>query len=129
MLLKSFLMSSRRFTVRLENAHFFARHGVLPQEKIVGNEFRVDIGVSFDAPAAFSDADIETTVSYAHLYDIAREVMETPFQLLETVAAEIADRIADRFGTVDEIKVKINKLRPPISGFDGSASVEYCWER
>lgn len=122
-------MSSRRFTVRLENAHFFARHGVLPQEKIVGNEFRVDIAVSFVAPADFSDADIETTVSYAHLYDIAREVMKTSFQLLETVAAEIADRIADRFGTVDEIKVKITKLRPPISGFDGSASVEYCWER
>ena len=122
-------MSSRRFTVRLEDAHFFARHGVLPQENIVGNEFRVDIAVSFDAPAAFSDTDIETTVSYVHLYDIAREVMETPFRLLETVASEIADRIADRFGTVDEIKVKITKMRPPISGFDGSASAEYSWQR
>lgn len=113
-----------RFVIRLENLSFYARIGVEQQERIVGNEFAVDITACCNADV-FADEDLDSTVSYAEIYDIVAEEMHRPRLLLETVAREIGERLRRKYEVIESVSVKIVKKAPPIPGIQGSASVEY----
>jgi dihydroneopterin aldolase len=59
---------------------------------------------------------LQDTVSYAHLYRVAKEVMEQePKNLLETLAQQIASGVLDRF-PVRAVRVRVTKTSPPIRG-------------
>lgn len=102
--------------------------GVMPQEREVGNDFCLDVRLSVDA-GKFVSENIETTVSYADIYDIIADEMSKQWLLLESVAKEIAERILRFKVTIQDVDVKITKLSVPITGIDGFCSVEYCAER
>ena len=56
------------------------------------------------------------TVSYTHLYRVAKEVMEgEPKYLLEALAEEIASCSLGSF-PLQAVRVKVKKTRPPIKG-------------
>jgi dihydroneopterin aldolase len=112
------------FTIRLEDLHFFSRIGVMEQERVVGNEFRVDI--AFDLPSDdFVDEDLSTTISYADVYDYVSECMNTECLLLETVAKRIGEGLLNKYERIFNIRVKICKLSVPVVNMTGCASVEY----
>lgn len=115
------------YTVSLEDVRIFARHGLLPQETKVGNEFRIDLDVCYPAEEKELPADenIEDTISYVDLYDIVRREMDVNRKLLETVAREIARSIKKAYPFVTSVRCKITKLTPPISNFEGHASVTF----
>jgi dihydroneopterin aldolase len=115
-------------TVALEGVKFFARHGVLPQERVVGNEFEVSLEVVYAAPKVVNDS-LDCTISYADLYDIVAARMGQPAQLLERVAWCVAEDVRLRYPQVLSVSVKISKLAPPILGMDGSASVKFDWKK
>ncbi len=116
--------------VRLETLRFAGCHGVFEQEVSVGNEFVVDMEVKYlsDLATMVSD-DLNHTVSYADLYAVVKEQMAVRSALLEAVAARILHCVETRWPQVIEAKVKIRKVRVPISGIDGSASVELSMVR
>lgn len=111
-------------TVRLENCRFFAFHGVMPRERRCGNEFEVSVAVDYSVTLPADDL-LEGTVSYADIYEIVKEEMAVPRQLLETVARAISARIEAQYPVSNEIRVTIRKLTPPIPGITGSASVTF----
>lgn len=106
-----------------------ARHGLLPQERVVGNDF--EVSVSVDIPVTDDDVmseSIDRSVSYASLADIVRSVMREPCDLLETVAARIRHAIVDAYPHVKGGVVEVRKLTPPIpSTRMESASVALRW--
>lgn len=112
------------FTIRLEDLRFYSRIGVFEQERKVGNEFKVDCAIETDA-SSFSPECLDSTISYAEVYDIITEVMDKEWLLLESVAAEISHRCRNRWPSILTIATKITKLAPPISSIQGVASVEY----
>lgn len=112
------------FTIRLEDLRFFARIGVDNQERKVGNDFRVDLALSFNAEN-FIVENIQSTVSYAEVFEIVQSVMGEKWLLLESVSQAISAKIRDRWPLLMDISVKITKLAPPIPGLQGSASVEF----
>lgn len=69
-------------------------HGVFEHEKRDGQDFYVDITVWMDlAPAAASD-DLDDTLDYGGLAERAAAIVAGPSRdLIETVAAEIADGV------------------------------------
>lgn len=132
--------SRSEFEIRLENARFYAFHGVSDQERKVGNDFEVNVSLRVKYSDVIADDRIGATVSYADIYEIVRSAMEKPRLLLETVAVSIATAISERYRIIssdiiccpDEYLEKpivtggvisIKKLSPPIPGFTGSASV------
>ena len=116
----------QRFTIRLRDCRFFAYHGVFDTERRAGNEFVLNLEVSYTPAADAAESDsLDSTISYAELYEIAKEEMAKPRQLLETVAATIARRIAASLPIAERIKVRIAKTTPPISGITGDAEVEF----
>lgn len=115
--------SSDILTIALEDVRLYGCHGVMEQERRVGNEFRLDLSVECAAPEGCRTDSVEGTVSYADLYDVAVAEFAVPSALLEHVAHRITDSIERRWPQLTRIEVRIAKLTPPISGFAGTASV------
>lgn len=113
--------------ISLKNLRFHARHGVLPEERILGNAFKVNLYVKIRDNEDMLNDRLEGTVSYADLFDIVKEEMEKPSELLESVCMRIGQRITRQYDKVYEGKVEITKAVPPVDGMIGEASVEYSF--
>ena len=70
--------------ISLEGLNIYARHGVMEQERKVGNRFVVDISLSYPPALEAARTDtLDSTINYAELAAIIKETMETPSFLLE----------------------------------------------
>ncbi|REE74055.1 dihydroneopterin aldolase [Rhodococcus wratislaviensis] len=80
--------------IELRGLKVRGNHGVFEHEKRDGQDFYVDITVWMDlAPAAASD-DLDDTLDYGGLAERAAAIVAGPSRdLIETVAAEIADGV------------------------------------
>ena len=101
-------------TILLPQMHFHARHGVLPQERLVGAQFTVSLEVSTRFDQALQSDSLEGTVSYADIHAAVKDEMSTPSALLEHVAGRIAHRLLHDFPTIDSLKLELMKQNPPM---------------
>ena len=108
----------------------FGRHGVLPEEAVLGQRFYISLEAGGDlAPAGRSDA-VADTVSYADLTQIAVEIAtDRRFNLIEALAETIAAAILDRCAPVDSITVRIDKPSAPVPAILDGVSVEITRRR
>jgi dihydroneopterin aldolase len=97
--------------VELEGLEVLGRHGVLDEERREGQTFLYDVRLEL-AGAPPSDR-VEDTVDYRDIADCVREVSDSrQFNLLETLAAAVADALAERFA-VERVRVRVRKPSPP----------------
>ena len=115
------------FTISLNNVRFRAYHGLYPEERQKGNDFVVNMQVSF-IPVSGSVLSLEDTIDYAELFEIINAIMQQPVDLLETLLQTITNNVAKQFPQIKRIDVSVEKLNPPIDKFTGSAAVKYCRE-
>ena len=115
----------------LTGMQFYGFHGVNPEERRLGQPFVVDLEAEIDLRQAGRSDHLAETVSYAHLYRTARQVMEgEPRQLLEAAAENIAELMLALYSSIDAVRVRVSKPRPPIKGsVIESAAVEIYRER
>ncbi|WP_328390202.1 dihydroneopterin aldolase [Nocardia sp. NBC_00416] len=100
--------------IELRGLRVFGHHGVFEHERRDGQEFVVDLTVWSDFTAAAATDDLAHTVDYGALAELAvRVVAGPPRNLIETVAAEIADRVCAVPG-VAEVEVVLHKPAAPI---------------
>ena len=103
-------------TIKISNIRVYAYHGCLVEEGKIGSDYRIDLKVKANLkPSAKSD-QLADTVDYVHLNRIVKEEMAVRTKLLETVAKLILDRILRELSIVNEAKIKVSKLNPPIGG-------------
>ncbi len=100
-------------TVEINGLRLYAYHGVMEQEKRVGNEFEINMSLRCVSDDAGRNDDLSTTVNYAEVIDTIREVMATPSLLLENVAWRLREEITRRFPLVSGGSVNVRKLTPP----------------
>ncbi len=117
-------------TITLDRLRIRACHGVLEQERKIGNDYEVTVSLSY--PPALTAArtdELESTVNYAEIASIVRVEMGRPSQLLENVAWRIRRALVGRYPEVASGRVVVTKLLPPIEGvqLDG-ASVGLSWD-
>ena len=106
----------QRDRIVLEGMRFYGFHGVNPEERVLGQEYLVDLTVEMDLSRAGRSDRLEDTISYAHIYRAVKEVMEgEPRNLLEAAAQSIADRVLADF-PVELVAVRVKKPHPPIRG-------------
>jgi dihydroneopterin aldolase len=91
-------------------------HGVLPEEQERAQPFEVDLEILLNlGPAGTSDA-LADTVDYGTLCDVVRRVVaEEHYQLLERLAARIAE-VCRAEPRVQGVIVEVRKLQPPVAG-------------
>lgn len=100
--------------ITLTGLRVFGRHGVYDEERRVGQDFVVDVTLHVDTRAAAVSDDVADTVHYGEMAErIAAIVAGEPVNLLETLAARIADDLllADR---IDRVRVTVHKPDAPI---------------
>lgn len=111
-------------TISLNNVRFRAFHGIHPEERQKGNDFVVNLQVSYQ-PYTGMITSLDDTIDYAILFDIINTTMQQPVDLLETLVQHIAHAAHQRFPQIKEITVSVEKLNPPIDQFSGTAAVKY----
>lgn len=107
--------------IEISRLRMQAFHGVLPQERVVGNDYIVDCTLTVDFSAAMHSDALEDTINYATVVALIREEMARPSMLLEHVAGRIVTRIQQLSDKVEGIDLRIAKQRPPIE-----AQIEAC---
>lgn len=104
-------------SIQLHNLEFYAYHGLLPQERVVGGHYRVDVELSLTPPLrALTEDVIDDTVNYAEVYALIRQQMEQPVNLLEHLVHRITQGLYAQFPQIQAVKLSVTKVTPPISG-------------
>jgi dihydroneopterin aldolase len=115
---------SSLLTISLNNVRFRAYHGVYPEERQKGNDFVVNLQVSY-VPNTGTIVSLSDTIDYSSLFEIINTIMQQPVELLESLVKQMAQAVHKKFSKVSEVTVSVEKLNPPIDRFSGSAKVTY----
>ncbi|MDR0612961.1 MAG: dihydroneopterin aldolase [Dysgonamonadaceae bacterium] len=102
--------------IELKNMVFHARHGVLEQEKTVGNTFTVSLKLYLDLSIAGQTDNLKDTLNYADVFEIVKREMAIPSGLLEHVATRIISAVEQAFPQIINIRIRLAKVRPPVNG-------------
>jgi dihydroneopterin aldolase len=108
----------------LKDMAFFARHGVLAEERERGGVFFVDVELECDLhPAGHSD-DLADTVDYREVYRRVEAVLTgPPKQLLEALAEDVAHSLL-RLAGVEAVRVEVRKPHADVGGPVAYAAVQ-----
>ena len=100
--------------IHIQELRIPAYHGVLEQERLVGADFLITIDADVDVgDSAFTEDNIEGTVSYVDMIEVVRKQMGIPSNLLEHVAHRIATGLLDSFPQIMGVTVRVDKENPP----------------
>ncbi len=92
----------------------FGRHGVLPEERINGQEFLIDAVLWLDLRQAAATDDLTQTVSYADIaLQLHKIVTGEPVQLIETLAERLATACLAH-ERVEQVEITVHKPSAPI---------------
>jgi 7,8-dihydroneopterin aldolase/epimerase/oxygenase len=109
--------------IEIEGMRFYAYHGHFEAERVVGNEFQVDVTLETDCLKAAASDDLEDALNYQAVYDLIKREMQVKSHLLEHVAKRILDALFNEFQFIHTAKIKVSKLNPPMGGQIEKASV------
>ena len=103
---------STKNTIKLDNLIFFAFHGVNKKEIKEGQNFLLDLTVSYNFTN--SSDSISNTIDYMDLYKTIKfSFMEKRFNLLESLGNKLILDIKNKYKSIYYIKINIRK--PSIS--------------
>ena len=114
----------------LKGLQFYAKHGYLKEEAVLGQRFVVDLELSLDLQPAGSSDDLSQSVSYADVYTLVREHVEGKrFQLIETLGEHICQSLLSTFELLEQVSIRIAKPQVPLPGVLDCAAVELTRSR
>ena len=122
-------MKATDMYIRLEGMKFYAFHGVLPQENLVGAYYDVDLKLKTDFTRASETDELGGTINYADIHAAVKEEMAIPSKLLEHVCQRIARRLFHEFPTIETIDIRLSKENPPMGACAKSIGVEVHYIR
>ncbi|GGD80307.1 dihydroneopterin aldolase [Planktosalinus lacus] len=102
--------------IRLKKIKVYAYHGCLIEEGKIGSDYMVDLKVKASLAEASKTDELKDTVDYVHLNRIVKEEMAIRSKLLEHVGKRIINRIFNELLLVNEVRVEVSKVNPPIGG-------------
>lgn len=109
----------------MQHMGFYGFHGVLEEEKTLGQKFFVDLEMSLDLSEAGRTDQVENTVSYADVYDDVKYFVESArYNLIEALAENICNMILTKYSQVTEVMVRVKKPEAPVRGVFDHFAVE-----
>lgn len=117
-------MELKESFIILSNLRFHAFHGVLPQERVTGNDYVVSLKMGYDFSKAMGSDRVEDTLNYASVFEVVRREMAVPCNLLERVAGRIGSQLFRSFPTIVSLHLSITKVNPPMGSDSDGAGVE-----
>ena len=103
-------------SIVLTGIHGFGYHGLFEQERRDGQDFFVDLVLEVDLTAASKSDSIYDTVNYAEITDlVVEEITSNPVNLIEKLAARIAERVLNHHLKVNSVVVTVHKPQAPVA--------------
>ena len=108
------------FKIEILGLRLYGHHGVLEQERVVGNEFTVDVTILFPIKVGVENDELSSTLNYAEVVEVVKREFTHPARLLETVVLRIARTLLSQWPEICGGSVGVTKLAPPIPGISVS---------
>ena len=103
---------------------FFGYHGLLEEEKVLGQRFIVDLELFLGLEQAGSNDDLSLSINYAEVFNVVSKIVrEDRFHLIEALAETIANTLLSNY-PLDAILVQVKKPQAPIPGIFDHVAVE-----
>ncbi|TJX15704.1 dihydroneopterin aldolase [Tissierella creatinini] len=104
-------------SIIMNNMVFYAYHGVMQEEKVLGQKFHVDAKLYLNLNSAGRTDNLNYTVSYAEVYELIKKIVtEEKFDLLEALSHRLCERILTIFAMVEEVEITVRKPGAPVAG-------------
>lgn len=101
--------------ISLTGLRAYGKHGVFEHERREGQEFIVDLMLAVSTSAAAQSDSLADTVDYGALAEQVTSIVEgEPVNLIETLAARIADAVLIQ-PRVQSVSVVVHKPSAPIA--------------
>ncbi|TGB00798.1 dihydroneopterin aldolase [Halobacillus salinus] len=111
--------------IYVNQMEFWGYHGLFPEENKLGQRFYVDAELELDLKPASTSDDMNKSINYAEIYEITKKVVEgKAYNLVESVAEQIASELLNQFEILDACRIKMYKPDPPIPGHYQSVAIE-----
>lgn len=105
-----------RYDILISKLEFFGFHGVLEEEKRLGQKFVISGTLTVNAPDAVEQDDCDKTVNYSEVCHLIGKIVEKErFNLIESLGDEIVKRILIEFPLVESATIQVDKPWAPIS--------------
>lgn len=99
----------------VKDLEVYAFHGVLAEEKRLGQKFIVSLELSVDLQNAAENDKLELTVNYARLCEDTEDFLQKhTFDLIEAAAHHLAVYILEKYTLIEKVKVFIKKPSAPL---------------
>jgi dihydroneopterin aldolase len=110
--------------IELRGLRVLARVGVLPHEKEADQPLELDLDLVVDLRAAGASDALADTVDYGAVCDAAvAAVRAGHVELLERLAAAVADAVLAADDRIAAVELAVRKLRPPVPHHLASSGV------
>lgn len=97
--------------ITINRLRVHACHGVLPLERIVGQDFEVTLRIDTDYDG--SD-NLDATINYADVCAVIKREMQTPSALIEHAATRLVIALRKAFPKINTGELTLAKLAPPM---------------
>jgi dihydroneopterin aldolase len=98
--------------------------GFLPEERVLGQWFEVDLTLWLDLTEAGKTDDLEHTFDYRQAISLVKHIIKTAkFALVEKLATVIAEDIL-KLPPITKVRVQLTKVSPPIADFGGTIQID-----
>ncbi len=102
--------------IEIKDLECYCRHGVLKEERTLGQKFLVSVALYMNTRRAATSDDIAFSVDYAEVSHFVNDIMtKTEHELLETLCENIARELLIKYKILDAAEVCIKKPWAPIS--------------
>ena len=103
--------------ILMQNLGFYGYHGLLKEESVLGQKFFLDIELDINTKEAGLTDDMTKSVSYADVYEVVKDIVQNQrFNLLESLAENIAKEVLEKFDLVKGIMIRVKKPEAPVNG-------------
>ncbi len=117
-------------TIQLTGLKAYGYIGALPEEKVLGQWFGVDLTLWVDLSRAADSDDLADTCDYRRIITAIEHLVQTAkFDLIERLAGAIAEISFNDDPRIQQVRVKVAKLAVPIANFNGQIAVEITRRR
>ena len=101
--------------IQIKNLEIFGKHGVFPEENVLGQKFVVSATLYTDTREAGKTDDLTKSIHYGEVsHFIRRFVEEHTFKLLETVVERLAEALLLETPGLEKVTLEIRKPWAPI---------------
>ncbi|MCL2113999.1 MAG: dihydroneopterin aldolase [Streptococcaceae bacterium] len=112
------------YKIKINNMKFRAHIGVLPEEKILGQNLEIDIIVETNFDFSGKD-ELAETLSYVDFYELIKNIIsQSKADLIESLAFDIIKSIKATTSKITAVEVHLRKLAVPIEGIFDSVEIE-----